>query len=325
MYAKSPAAVSVADVKTGVGPARHDVAAHQIARRRSATPTGTCRSRAPRPSTRGSSGAARRSSARSSRSSRARRARPVSEARAPRVGARLLVGRRLGLGLGGARELLERGVEREPRGLALGVLEQPGRQRHARIAARPPAISAARSSENSAMPGALDRVGSRRRVARPVHSGMPREREVRVAHELGELRASRSARRSARSRRPRAGAPRRRSPRRDRAGRCAPGCAARSARSAKYRWWLTRIELRALGEPARLRDEAALEVRAARADPRIGRRRDLGPQRRVLGEPLDLGAIAGLRVLGPVGERAERDVERRRAARIASASLRWHT
>ena len=83
-------------------------------------------------------------------------------------------------------------------------------------------------------------------------------------------------------------------------------------------------QLGLLGEPPRLRDEAALEVRTARADARIRRRRHLGPHRRGLGEPLDLGAIAGLGVLGPVDERAE--LIRFRAARHrASASRRRHT
>ena len=70
----------------------------------------------------------------------------------------LLVGRRLALGLGRARELLERGVEPEPRGLALGLLEQPGGQRH------PHGVGAVRREQRGAQlreqrdAGALDRV-----------------------------------------------------------------------------------------------------------------------------------------------------------------------
>jgi hypothetical protein len=81
-------------------------------------------------------------------------------------------------------------------------------------------------------------------------------------------------------------------------------------------------QLRLIGEPAGLGDEAALEVRAARADPRVGRGGGVGPQRRGLGEPLDLGAIAGLGVRGPVDQRVDRDVAvARRRERVARAEL----
>jgi len=59
-------------------------------------------------------------------------------------------------------------------------------------------------------------------------------------------------------------------------------------------------ELCGLGEPARLRHEAALEVRAAGTDARVRRCRDVGPERGALGEPLDLGAIARLGIGRPV-------------------------
>ena len=74
------------------------------------------------------------------------------------------------LGLGGARELLERGVELEPRGLALGMIEQ------ARAAAGPGRSSGADERAAHAARTArcrrARRRGSTSSAARPVHSGI---------------------------------------------------------------------------------------------------------------------------------------------------------
>ena len=51
---------------------------------------------------------------------------------------------------------------------------------------------------------------------------------------------------------------------------CASGHTDRSARSAKYRWWLVDDHVRLRRPAPHLRDEAALVVRAARADARLG-------------------------------------------------------
>jgi len=65
-------------------------------------------------------------------------------------------------------------------------------------------------------------------------------------------------------------------------------------------------QIRLGGRAARAGDEAPLEVRTARADARVGRRRDLGPHRIVLGEPVDLGAISRRRFVGPEREALDR-------------------
>ncbi|MEJ7603933.1 MAG: hypothetical protein WKG01_38995 [Kofleriaceae bacterium] len=84
-----------------------------------------------------------------------------------------------------------------------------------------------------------------------------------------------------------------------RAGMCSPQRAIREVEVV-----IDQHELRLLGEPPRLGDEAALEVRTPRADPGIRRRGHAAPQRRILGEPLDLCAITA-RVARPVNQRAE--------------------
>src|SRR5438034_10896501 len=79
-------------------------------------------------------------------------------------------------------------------------------------------------------------------------------------------------------------------------------------------------QLGALREPACLRDEATLEVRAAWADARVGRRGHLAPHRRRLGEPPHLGAVAGLAVRGPVVQLAH-VVTLRRFGKLAPADV----
>ena len=61
------------------------------------------------------------------------------------------------------------------------------------------------------------------------------------------------------------------------------------------------------GAAAHLRDEALLEVGAARADARLGRRLDVAPQRRVVGQVRQVGAVAaaaGITVLELATEQA---------------------
>ena len=82
---------------------------------------------------------------------------------------------------------------------------------------------------------------------------------------------------------------------RSQSGITSPNAPWRTDASAQSRWWLTITTDGLGGAVAHPRDEAVGVARALAAEALLARRRELGPERQVVRQVFDLGAIAGLR------------------------------
>ena len=194
----------------------------------------------------------------------------------------------------------------EVRASALARLEahcRPAlRERLARAAGRI-ARAASRSTRRPA---------AARAPGRPASRGQP----LGVARQLLELRRGDLHAEVQRSRSPRSGAPRRRSPCRSRA---APRrTRVRTARSAKNRWWLTTTICAACAARFIRVSQQRLVLRAARAGAGVGARVDVAPQARGVGKVGQLGAVAARRRRGST--RRASDPGRARPATSSSGS-----